>query len=393
MHLHPYTPQNRALSQYSCEVTISLKLFYPGKVVEIRTGFLVESHIDLDRWNLNIQLPLQYVARAFYLTPAERELVFNSDLAKLFETANDIDQDQFYFENFYVDQFGMGDLKFKAMYQIQQTPHLNVYLGGFAIFPIATPFQQGIYGTWFEQNNERAYLDLRTIDPLAVTVQNQDDVADFFMAALDKLNSNILYPLLGNNGHVVLAPSCNFDWYFADNWKFCSDDSFEIPLRAYEQRFYKAIQSNGSFITEYNELSNNYLNDLPGAADSFVLFANQKIQDMFFPFVYNTLVLPGLIINSTNQFVLFHDTWNVQFGGNYWYQAKEQITAPIAPENYAIAVVPASSAAQGKVFGKFNYNFDCQNNCWSLSGYTDITVWNSGMGNDYTLGLSLDCKF
>ena len=382
-----------ALNQSDNQMNIgeTLRLFSPGKVVELRTGFLLESHIDFNRWNVNMQLPLQYVARAFYLTPEERELVFKSDLAKLFETENNLSQDEFYYQNFYVDQFGMGDLKLKAMYQVKQTPSLDLYLGGFAIFPTATSFQQGIYGTWFEQNNDRAYLDLRTINPENITLQNQDDIANFFMAALDKLNSNILYPLLGNNGHVVFAPSCNFDWYFADNWKFCSDDSFEIPLRAYEQRFYKAVQSQGDFTAEFNALMNNYLDT--GNANELVLFANQKIQDMFFPFVYNTLVLPGLIVNSTNQFVVYHDQWSVQFGGNYWYQAKEQITAPILPANYDIAVVPASSAAQGKIFGKFNYDFDYEKNIFALSLYTDITVWNSGIGNDYTLGLSLDCKF
>lgn len=364
----------------------SLALFSPGKVVELRAGGILQAHVDREKWYLNAQLPIQYVARAFYLTPAERKLLFNSQLASLIELSDDIDQDQFYYDNFYVDQFGLSDLKLKAMYQIKQTPSFDIYFGGFIVLPIATAFAQGMIGTWIDQdNNNRAYLDLRTINPEDITIQNQEDIAQFFMAALDQLNSNILYPLLGNNGHVVVAPSCNFNWYFTDHWKFCSDDSFEIPLRAYEQRFYKATQSYGEFITQFNAASDD--------ANTLVLFANQKLQDMFFPYVYKTLVWPGIIVNSTNQFVVFHDHWNVQFGGNYWYQAKEQIYAPVEAINYDLAIVPASSAAQGKIFGQFNYNFNCQNTCWSLSAYTDITIWNSGIGNDYTLGLFLGCSF
>lgn len=362
-------------------------LLSPGKVYELRTGWLFEGHIAREKWNLNIQLPIQYVARAFYLTPAERDLIFNSQLASLVESSDDIDQNQFYFDNFYADQFGMGDLKIKAMYQMQQSPHFDVNIGGFIIFPTAKAFKQGIAGAWFEQNNDRAYLDLRQIDPENITTQDLDTVANFFLAAIDKLNSNILYPLLGNNGHVITAFSCNTDWYFAQHWKFCGDYSFEIPLRGYEQRFYKAIQSNGEFITQFNTYAD------ADDSNGLVLFANQKIQDIFFPYVYNTLVWPGIIVNSTNQFVVSHDQWAVQFGSNFWYQAKEIITAPIARENYDIQVVPAASASQGKVFGKFNYNFDCQKNVWCLAAYTDITIWNSGIGNDYTLGLSLDCKF
>jgi len=372
----------------------ALALLSPGKVVEIRAGGLLQGHINRDKWNINLQLPIQYVARAFYLTPEEKALLFASPFASAIESEDNVSETQFYYDNFYVDQLGIGDFKIKAMYQVQQSSHFDINLGGFIILPIATPIQQGFIGTWLPQNNERDYLDLRTIDPDAITVQNQDDIANFFMATIDKLNSNILYPLLGNNGHAVVAFSCNTDWYFAQNWKFCGDYSFEIPLRSQEQRYYKAVQSNGEFTTEFNTLANNYqTTSSPEDANALVLFANQKIQDMFFPFVYNTLVWPGIIVNSTNQFVVNHDHWDVQFGSNFWYQAKEQITPPIAPKNYDISVVPAASASQGKVFGKFNYNFDCQNNYWSLSGYTDITVWNSGMGNDYTLGLSLDCKF
>lgn len=367
----------------------TLGLLSPGKVVELRAGGIFEGHIAREKWNIVMQLPLQYVARAFYLTPEEKALLFASPFASAVESSDNISETQFYYDNFFVDQLGIGDFKVKAMYQVQKSPHFDVYLGGFIILPIATPIQQGFIGTWLEQNNDRAYLDLRTIDPdisIPLTTQNVYDIQNFFMAAIDKLNSNILYPLLGNNGHVVTAFSANTDWYFTDHWKFCGDYSFEIPLRAAEQRFYKAVQSEGAFANEFNNL-------VLGDANTLVLFANQKIQDMFFPFVYSTLVWPGIIVNSTNQFIVSHDHWNVQFGGNFWYQAKEQITAPISPKNYDILVVPAASASQGKVFGKFNYNFDCQNNSWSLSGYTDITVWNSGMGNDYTLGLSLDCKF
>ncbi|AXK60585.1 hypothetical protein [Candidatus Chromulinivorax destructor] len=372
-------------------------LLSPGKVVEIRAGGLLQTHFSRDKWNINLQLPVQYVARAFYLTPAEKDLLMNSPLASSFETENNISESQFYYENFFVDQLGIGDFKIKAMYQVQQSPHFDVNIGGFIILPVATAIQKGVIGTWLEQNNNRAYLDLRTINPdgsVPLTGKNQDDITNFFMGAINKLNSNILYPLLGNNGHVVTAFSCNTDWYFAQNWKFCGDYSFEIPLRAHEQRFYKAVQSNTDFENQFNTLANNYNTSFDDSdANALVLFANQKIQDMFFPFVYNTLVWPGLIVNSTNQFVVSHDYWGVQFGSNFWYQAKEQITAPIAPRNYDISVVPASSAAQGKVFGKFNYNFDCQNNSWSLSAYTDITVWNSGIGNDYTICISLDCKF
>lgn len=379
------------LNQNPSDDTINIgeafSLFSPGKVVELRAGALLETHIARNKWNIMMQLPFQYVARSIYFTQAEQDLIYKSQLATYIELDQNIDDNQFYYENFYADEFGIGDLKIKAMYLAKESKNFDLNVGGFVILPITKAIQQGVYGNWFPQNNERAYLDLRTIDPQNVTTANQEDVAEFFIDALQKLDSNILFPLLGNNSHVVVAPSCNLNWYMTQHWKFCGDYSVEIPLRAHEQRFYKAIQSDGSFTTEFNNFVDN--DDTNG----LVLFANQKIQDMFFPYVFSSLVLPGLIVNSTNQFVVTHEHWDVQFGGNYWYQAKEQITAPVSAANYDLAVVPAASAAQGKLFGKYNYNFDWDNNDWCLSAYTDITVWNSGIGNDYTLGLSVDCKF
>jgi len=366
-------------------------LFSPGKVIELRAGALFEGHITRKNWDVMIQLPFQYVSRAVYFTPAERDLIYASQLASFISAEDDFDEDEFFYENFYADEFGIGDLKIKAMHKIRESDHFDIYIGGFVILPIAKAIQQEVYGNWFPQNNNRAYLNLCTIDPQAITEKNYDDIANFFIDALQKLDSNILFPLLGNNHHVVTAPSCNINCYMTEHWKFCGDYSFEIPLRAHEQRFYKATQSTGAFNTQINALIDNYTDH--GDSTELVLFANEKIQDMFFPYVFDTLVLPGLIINSTNQFVVTHNNWDLQFGGNYWYQAKEQITAPVLSTKYDLAVVPAASAAQGKLFGQYNYNFDWDNHFWSLSAYTDITVWNSGIGNDYTLGLKIDCKF
>lgn len=369
----------------------SLALFDPATIQENRMGGVIESHVVHDNVSLAIQLPILYTERNLYLTPSQKAAVSASSLGGILAT-DGVDQNDFIYQHIVMDQFGLGDLKFKAMYAMHSSKNFDIDLGGFVILPTATALKQGIIGTWFDQNNERAYLDLTTIDPSNVTAQNYDDVANFFLASIDKLSSNILNCPLGNNGHVVIAPSVNFDWYFAQNWQFSNDFSVQIPLPAQEQRFYQSVQSEANFLSTYNELL--------GGLDpiQFVYFVNTELQNLFFPYVFPTMVYPGTVFNSTNQVVYKYHAWDFYIGSNFWYQGAESLTAFPNIQNdqvysYDYTGASAASAAQEKLFAKINCNLDSTNYSWSLSAYGDITVWNSGIGNDYTLGLCVDCKF
>ena len=368
----------------------SLVLFDPATAEENRIGGVIEAHVVHNRVTLNMQLPILYTERNLYLTPSQKAAISMSSLGGML--ANDgVDQNDFIYDHIVMDQFGFGDLKFKAMYTMHTTEIFDLDLGGFIILPTATALKQGIIGTWFDQNNDRAYLDLSSINPLDVTTQNQDDIANFFLSAVDKLSSNILNCPLGNNGHVVIAPSINFDWNFAHRWKFSNDFSVQIPLPANEQRFYQKTQTETEFLASYNAAYD-------AGEDTFAAFVNNQLQDLFFPYVFSTMVYPGTVFNSTNQIAYQFDLCDLFFGSNFWYQSAESLQSFNNAQNnqnftYDYAAAAAASAAQEKLFMKLNYNCETTNYFWSLSAYGDITIWNSGIGNDYTLGLGFDCKF
>lgn len=371
----------------------SLALFDPATVQERRLGGVFESHIISNQWNLYLQLPILYAERNLYLTPVQKAAVASSSIGGVLET-DGVSEDDFTYQHIVMDQVGLGDFKFKAMYEIHATPTFTIDLGGFVILPTATPFAQGIAGVWFDQNNDRAYLDLTTIDPTNITDADKDDIANFFLAAVDKLSSNILYCPLGNNGHVVIAPSINFDWYFADRWQFSNDFSLQVPLPSVEQRFFQYTQTPTQFLTDYNAAF------AAGADDSqvFAQYVNFQVQNMFFPYVLPTMVYPGVVFNSTNQFELHLKTTDLALGANFWYQGAEQLKKPDYSNNtqnfsYNYVGAQAASAAQEKIFAKVNYNIETTKYFWSLSGYGDITIWNSGIGKDFTVALCVDCKF
>ncbi len=372
----------------------ALVLFDPATVQENRMGGVLESHVIHNNTVLTVQLPVLYAERNLYLTPSQKAAISISSLGGMLAT-DGVDENDFIYKHIVMDQFGIGDLKFKAMYEIHATDTFDIDLGGFVILPTATALKQGMIGTWFDQNNDRAYLDLATIDLSApLTTQNQDDVVDFFLAAIDKLSSNILNCPLGNNGHVVIAPSINFDWYFARHWQFSNDFSLQVPLPGQEQRFYQKVQSQAEFLNNYNAAFEE------GATDPifFVNYVNTQLQDLFFPYVFPTMVFPGIVFNSTNQIAYEFNACNFYIGSNFWYQGPEHLKSfPNIQNNqdysYEYAQAAAASAAQEKLFAKVSYNLDSTNYSWSLSAYGDITVWNSGIGNDFTLGISVDGKF
>jgi hypothetical protein len=379
----------------------TIDLFAPIKVYEARIGGLIQGYVHHNKWNITMQLPLAYTARKLSLTDEEQTAVEESALGDMFEDASNGDIETFKSQHFGVDQFGFGDFKIKTTYQIYNSDRFNADFGGFVIFPTAVATKQGINGTWFEQENNKGYLNLLTIDPQDIlnntlTTQNKDDIKTFLLDVFDTLNSNILYSPLGNNGHVVFALSYNSEFAFSNQWTWFNDMSLQIPLLGQEQRYFKRMQTEESFLTEYTELfdSDDYT--------EFILFINQKIQDAFFPTIITTKVFPGLVFNSTNQIMYQHHDWDFTLGSNFWVQGEESIqnhnlSATGEQINsgyyYDIESATAARAWQEKLLGKINYHFESSTNSWAVGLYSDISILNSGIGNDFTIGLTLDGKF
>lgn len=367
----------------------SLGLFDPATIEARRMGGLLEAHVAANKWNVMVQLPILYTEQNLHLKPWEKAAIALSPIGGMLQT-DGVDENDFIYDHIVMDQFGIGDIKLKTMYQMHTSNTFNLDLGAFIIFPTARALKQGIVGTWFDQNNERAYLNLTTIDPQNITVQNQDDVANFFLGSVNKLASNILNTPLGNGGFVMLAPSINFDWYFARDWQFSNDFSLQVPLPAMQPKFYQQTQTQINFLIDYNQAYN-------AGPDAFASYVNQEIQNLFFPYVFPTKVFPGIVFNSTNQFVYGYHDWDFYIGTNFWYQGAESLQKPdilyLQSFQYDYVGAQAASAAQQKLFLKTNWNTQTTNYSWSLSLYGDITIWNCGIGNDYTLGLTVDCKF
>ncbi|MGZ6250881.1 MAG: hypothetical protein ACXWL2_02535 [Candidatus Chromulinivorax sp.] len=367
-------------------ISKALSLLDPAKLQENRLGVVFKSHTVHNKTILDIQLPFLYAERNLFFTPVEKAALAYSPLGAMLRTDGVETEDDFIYNNIVMDQFGISDLKVKAIYQMHESPTFDFYLGGFTILPTATAFKRGMIGTWFDHNNERAYLDLSLINPLDISVENQDAISEFFLAAVDKLSSIVLDCPLGNKGHVVIAPTLNFNYYFHRKWQFSNDFSLQYSLPALEKRFYRFIQSNNDFMYAYNEAYNS-------DPLTFVYFVNESLQNLLFPYMYETMVHPGIVFNCTNQLLHTHHDWTFNFGSNFWYHSAESLDTSAIPLQLDYQSAQASHAAQEKLFAQATWNSESTNYSWSLSLYGDITIWNIAMGNDYTLGINVDCKF
>lgn len=373
----------------------SLQLLAPAKVQEHNLGILFQLDRTHNDWTFDLQIPLLYAERNLFLTDEEKNALYGSALAQIIGSSGDLDEWEIAKQHFISDQIGIGDLKFRFMKQIACDWRGNTLLGGFISLPTAFAIKKGVIGTHFQQNNDRAPLPLEEInpDPTAaanLTDKNKEDLANFFSAASDHLMANILHTSLGNKGHINLGLTASCDWYINDAWSMNSNYALEIPIPAKEKRFFIKHQTQEGFDKKYNEAK---------AVDalSVVNFARNELKDRLFPLVYNSFVFPGVILNSITHFSRSFGTWNCNAGWNFWYQGAEKdisIDAPITELPYLdIKNAFAASASQFKIFGKIHHIFETKQYQWSLSLYGDATIWNSGIGNDFTLGLSVDYIF
>ena len=379
----------------SFDIGESLKNISPAKVQEKRMGILFQSHHDYNNWSIDFELPLYYTERNLFFTEKEKSALYDSPLLATFSRASADDEWKLAQEHFISDQFGFGDLKIKLLhtkmlFPIKTKENISFSLGGFLIIPSSFAIKKGLIGTYFEQNNDKPSIDIGNLELHSLTNKNKEELATFFMGAIDKLSSNILHTPLGNKRHITAAINGNLDWKLASPWSMNIDYALEVPFPANEQRFYRRLESSDTFTTEFNAVKED---------DALlVVFANKKLQDMFYPDVYKTTVFPGIILNSTTTFSFkTENNWNLNTGYNFWYQGEEHLsniqTTSELKTNLDIDNATAESASQVKLFARMHRMFEGPQYLWSLSAYADMTVWNSGIGNDITVGLSVDYKF
>lgn len=375
----------------------SLGLAAPAKVQEHRFGVLLQADRYYKNWHIDMQLPFLYSERNLFFTDREKDALYDSALVGLIGSSDNISEWEIAKRHFILDKIGFGDFSLKATTEIFINSDGCLELGGFATLPTNFAIKKGIIGTHFTPTNNHPALGLCDINPNAaqLTDANKAQLKNFFSAAMDHLSANILQAELGNKRHITFGALGNFDWYINDAWTMNSNYEFGISLPSTEQRFYIQSITKDEFETKFAAAK--ALGTAAEKNQAVTELAEEQITNRLFPLVYDTKVFPGFNINGTTHFARTFKNYNFNFGWNWWYQSKEKLYNISAPASKLATIdienATTPSTSQFKLFGKVHHNYESKNHIWSLSLYTDVTLWNSGIGNDFTLGASLDYKF
>ena len=144
-------------------------------------------------------------------------------------------------------------------------------------------------------------------------------------------------------------------------------------------------------------------NKLPQSTDEEkqikLAFLEARLNELLFPKYHNVKVFPGFIFHSTSCLQKTFRNWNFNVGTTSYYQTDEKIKAFYSTPQEEREVLDIDKAlnetlVQFKAFGKIHRIFHTRrHNDISLSIWADGTLYNNGLGNDFSLGIAFDSKF
>lgn len=394
-----------------------LSLFKNMTVEDRRLGAMFHAQYFWKRLTLRYWMPLYYHERNLnFPNEAEKQAVFDE-----FGVTEEDQDEEFQDAHFVSDQLGFGDGRLEVDAIVSQGETFNARLGGMVTLPIAFAFKKGLKGTYFPKTTAIQRLMLSDIDLDAILngeidlnnlfdlTENPDTpeelqaafntLTNFLLGSLDHMNATLLDASLGNRhlgiGGVFRSEtkmSMFFNRPWAENIIWLSRGSVEYFFPRTMKRFFdKKINEH-----EFNK------RDFCEAMESFdnLQFIEQELTNRFYPMYLRTRVQPGWMFRWMSRFVFRKNKkWSCFIGSDWWIQTKEtfSVNAVEAPSEILsqIRVEAAKKPRpyQGKIQAGFIYQWERPTRDWLISLNGDYTLYNSGVGEDYTISINIETRF
>jgi hypothetical protein len=150
---------------------------------------------------------------------------------------------------------------------------------------------------------------------------------------------------------------------------------------------------------DYNNFAGRNFCDPTQSIDNLA-FVEQQLTDRFYPRYLETRVQPGLLFRWTGRFVFQKNHhWSFFLGSDWWIQTKESfsVTSIDAPSDIIgflrIDAAKSPQPYQGKIQGGFIYEWERPKRDWLISLNGDYTLYDSGVGHDYTISFNVETHF
>ncbi len=378
-----------------------LGLFSTIKLQQHRAGFLFSYGKKWDHWALQFRIPMYFLLEHFFLTESEIEQIKNNPFFLTDDAAAPVTSEdevkQFALKHLVSDKFGMGDARLSLLGTIFDTPCHKLWFGLQSTIPTAASFKRGLIGGEFNPDAPIPPFDLQhffdvfncnTNQALAdIVIRRQ--LTDFLVSALDRLSTVLINTPLGNGKHFGFGPQLDYRCTYNDYFSAHTYIALEGYTPRTETRFF-LVDKNAQ------NLDRNWRD--PAMTGENLALLNTLVVETLFPLGVKTVVNPGVKFQFNQAFMYTSNHLDLTLGFDYWLQAKESFSECriTVPDNLPLllkkGIRPFSH--QGKIFGGCGY-YDtlCPGTNWYIKGVFDATLFNRGIGKNYTLSIRLGLEF
>lgn len=343
---------------------------------------------------LEIKWPLLWVLRNLNFAPNDKANL-EQQLAAF--QGGDFDEDIFARKHLIMDALGSGTCEICVSKKIYDSGTRSVDVGFGLLLPTDKFITTGLYGTYFYPKDQQPLLnlcDIVNISSRTVAPNGKELISNYFLAALDQLSSNLLQTPMGYNQHLGCECKVSAFWEIRPNLHLNGTYTFEVFLPHDEPRFF-IPKEHGTFSDEYNALPNG----TDAQAELKLAFLEKRMTTLLFPRVTSAKIFPGVIFSSASSLHRSWKAWDFTFGYSSWIKTAEKILSiakqpTIEPSNLQINKAINDTAWLIKFFGKIHKTIHSKrHDDISISLWADTTVFNVGVGNDFSLGVTIDTKF
>lgn len=371
------------------DIPQTLSLFQNLRVQEVRTGFMFSFAKEYKDWNFSFRMPIYYLEHNFFLNNTE---IDNISRAPFFtadglwgQGGTDEAVNQFLYANLVNDKVGLGDSRFMALYNLASSCKNDIWLGAIATLPTAATVREGLIGGKFNKCEPIPAFDLLSIANLSLCGRGYkvtEMLETIGIAALRKLSIMLVDVPLGNGRHFGVGPHFDIRHFYNDVFSSRTMIEAEFFSSKTKKRFFLEDKSRFNFNIDLTDTDQ---------ANQNIAFINEQVLNTFFPVCSQVTVQPGWLFKAYHEFMLDFNCWQLIGGIDFWYQGAEKLGANFCGSKVSFDTLNQGrrpSAYQGKVFGSFGHYRHGSNFDWSLALTYDDTVFNKGIGKDFTVGLA-----
>jgi hypothetical protein len=370
--------------------------FEQAKLEERRIGLFFHYYRQLtEKSYFQVKLPVYWMIRNLNYDQEFKNIIqqelgdFLSNGSGSGSGSNSFDENAFARKHLIFDTLGLGILRLTYNHIIYESMNWHLDLGGSLLLPTDFASVQGLYGRDFKQTNNHPDLDICSI---AFGENGAQQVQKYFLSALDHLSSILLPYPLGYGKHLGFDLIASLYWQIIPDLAFNTQYCAEFLLPTEVKRFF-VPKNRGDFSTIYNDLPQT----TQAEQEVKLKLLEARLNELIFPEVHKVKIFPGFILHSTSCLQKTFKNWNLNAGTTTFYQTNEQIQGGLTREEKKLLAIEKSlneTLVQFKAFGKIHRVFHTKrHNDISLSIWADGTLYNNGLGNDFSLGIAFDSKF